>query len=503
MTQETIVIRADASTQIGNGHVMRCLALAQAWQDAGGQVIFAMAMEAPALEARLRAEAMDVAHPLARPGSANDATQTATLAQQASAAWVVVDGYHFGAEYQHAIKEAGLNLLFVDDNGHAGHYYADLILNQNIYAHDRLYASREPYTGLLLGPRYILLRREFLKWQGWQRQIPEVARKVLVTLGGADPDNVTLEVIQALHQVAIDGLEAVVVVGASNPHYEELQSTIRTSPLAIRLERNVTNMPKLMAWAEVAVTGGGSTCWELAFMGLPSIVLVLADNQRPVAERLDAASVALNLGRHEDLSPVKLAQALDQLLATADRRADMAKRGRELVDGRGATKVLTQLRSGMLRFRTVNEDDCKLIWEWANDPEVRAVSFSSEPIPWEQHVQWFTSKLNDPNCIFYIAMDSEGVPVGRVRYDIDGNQAVISVSIDQKFRGQGYGRTAIRLASRELFGASDADVIRAYVKQSNEVSVRAFVNAGFKDMGTTTVCGHQAILLVLRKDELV
>ena len=342
-----LVIRADASTQIGAGHLMRCLALAQAWQDAGGRVVFLMAMETPALEARLRSEGMEVIHLPVQPGSTDDAIRTADFAHQVGADWVVVDGYHFGADYQRIIKDSGLRLLFIDDNGHAGHYSADLVLNQNIHAHEGLYPNREPYTRLLLGTRYVLLRREFLKWRGWKREIPGVARKVLVTMGGSDPDNVTLKVVQALQQVDMDGLEATVVVGGSNPHYEELQSAVQDSRFPIRLESNVTNMPELMAWADVAVSAGGSTSWELAFMGVPTLVVILASNQRPIAERLDAVGVAINLGWCADVSPKEMAQVVMQLLKAPRTRAEMSQRGRRLVDGVGSDRVLQALQRRM------------------------------------------------------------------------------------------------------------------------------------------------------------
>ena len=162
-----------------------------------------------------------------------------------------------------------------------------------------------------------------------------------------------------------------------------------------------------------------------------------------------------------------------------------------------------RLEDRSLRLRPVREDDCRLLWEWANDPEARAVSFSSEPIAWEQHVEWFESKLKDPRCIFYIAMNSDGLPIGQVRYDLDGNEAVISISIDQRFRGKGYGSTIIWLASQKLFEVSDVTVIHAYVRQSNPASARAFVKAGFRNMGMRRIREHQAIHLVLQKDELV
>ncbi|NEP28200.1 UDP-2,4-diacetamido-2,4,6-trideoxy-beta-L-altropyranose hydrolase, partial [Moorena sp. SIO3I6] len=293
-----LIIRANASLKIGTGHVMRCLALAQAWQETGGEAIFILNTEACVLQERLRSQSMEVVHLSVSSGSTEDAKQTASFAHQFGADWVVVDGYHFGADYQRVIKEAGLRLLFIDDYGHAAHYWADLVLNQNVYAHEGLYAKRESYTQLLLGTQYTLLRKEFWPWQGWQRQIPTVARKVLVTLGGADPDNVTLKVIQALQQVKVEGLEAVVVVGGSNPHYQQLQAAVHDSGTAITLKYNVTNMPELMAWADIAIAAGGSTCWELAFMGNPSLVVILAENQRQVAEKLDAFGAAINFGWH-------------------------------------------------------------------------------------------------------------------------------------------------------------------------------------------------------------
>ena len=149
-----LVLRTEASVAIGTGHVMRCLALAQAWGDAGGRVIFAMARTTPAVEERLRNEGFEVARVDTQVGSIADAEETADLAQKRGASWVVVDGYEFGAEYQASLKSRRMKVLFIDDNGHAGRYSADLVLNQNIHASEELYRSRETSTKLLLGPAF-------------------------------------------------------------------------------------------------------------------------------------------------------------------------------------------------------------------------------------------------------------------------------------------------------------------------------------------------------------
>lgn len=338
-----LVFRVDASTKIGMGHAMRCLALAQAWQDMGRQAIFVMANEVPALESRLTSENIDIEHLSGIPGTLEDAKETIRLAHQIETSWIVLDGYHFKAEYQQTLKNAGFKLLVIDDCGYAEHYYADIVLNQNISADENLYFKREPYTQLLLGTRYALLRREFLQWRGWQRETPTVARKILVTLGGSDPDNVTLKVIQALQQVKIGELEAIIVVGGSNPHYEQLEMAVQMSPFPISLKRNATNMPELMAWADVAIAAGGSTNWELAFMGLPSLVIIIADNQKETVDRLEKIGIVVNLGWHQDVKLSALTNAIASFLIKAELQHQMTQLSQELVDGEGSQRVLFSL----------------------------------------------------------------------------------------------------------------------------------------------------------------
>lgn len=338
---ETLLLRADAGVRAGTGHVMRCLALAQAWQDAGGRAVFATVRPCP-LEPRLRAEGCEVEPITAAPGSAADATQTADLARRHGAAWVVLDGYHLGDHCEWVLRDAGLRVLAVDDFGHADHAHADLILNQNLHADEALYPRRGPHTQLLLGTRFVLLRREFLKWRGWERPVPEVARKVLVTLGGSDPDNATATVIDALGRVDIDGLEAVVVVGAANPRSDELSAAAGRTP-GVRVVRNVENMPALMAWADVAVAAGGTTTWELAFMRLPSVTIVVADNQELSARLLAEANLFPTLGRNGSAAATGWTDAIAGYLTDHPARETAVRAARSTVDGWGGRRVVEAL----------------------------------------------------------------------------------------------------------------------------------------------------------------
>jgi UDP-2,4-diacetamido-2,4,6-trideoxy-beta-L-altropyranose hydrolase len=338
--KNTLLIRADAHSGIGTGHVMRCLALAQAWKERGGEAVFASSMLPPKLRARLRSEGLICAHISTSPGSAFDALQTGELAMISDADWVVVDGYHFGSHYQRTVKESGRHLLFLDDNRHAGHYYADLILNQNLHGNDTLYINREPHTRLLLGTDYVLLRSEFRRMKRGVRPIPKTATKLLVTLGGSDPDNVTLEVVKALQKADFSMLKVRVIVGSNYMYYNELLKCASESNTPMQLAINPANMPELMMWADLAISGGGTTCWEMAYLGLPAILLVIAENQRASAEALHKREAFVTLDHKRPFDETEFLETLHRLIFDREHREALSLNASQLVDGQGVFRVL-------------------------------------------------------------------------------------------------------------------------------------------------------------------
>jgi UDP-2,4-diacetamido-2,4,6-trideoxy-beta-L-altropyranose hydrolase len=437
------------------------------------------------------------------PGSPGDAERTRDATRRLGADWLVLDGYHLSREFeQRARSSEGVRLLVVDD-GYAEYSRADLILNQNLHASPELYPSTGPQTRLLLGPRFALLRREFWGWQGRTRSVPEVGRRILVTLGGSDPENVTLKVIRALDRVRVSGIEAVAVLGAANPHRDAVTAAVQRSAMPVELRVDVTDMAELIAWADVAVAAGGTATWERAVLGLPSLVLILAENQRRLAEASEEAGVGRNLGVGAVLDEAAIARTLLELVHDHEARASMARRGPELVDGQGARRVCRLLGDALFTLRPACAGDCRQVWEWANEPQTRAVSFTPDPIPWEQHQHWFAARVSDPGCAFFVALDGAGQkPIGQVRFERDGDEAVISVSLDGPCRGRGYGPVVIRRASWEVFRRWPVGHILAWVRAENEPSRRAFLKAGFRLEGTAAVRGVLAQRLMLRRDEV-
>lgn len=482
----TLVIRADAFSAIGTGHVMRCIALGIAWKSYGGNVYFASHCEGDHLRSRIVKEGfqfIDIHEPHPNP---NDIVAISSLLNDISTSGyrdktiVVLDGYHFDTHYQKSIKLKGYRLLCIDDYGHAAQYCADVILNQNLSADIGLYPNCSPNTIFLLGPSYALLRKEFIRWKNWARVIPNVAKKVLITMGGTDKDNFTLKVIHALNRISIPDLEVTVLLGSTNQHKSEIENTLKSAPFKSQLLVSVDDVAEVMAWADVAIATGGSTSWELAFMGLPSVLVILAENQRPVSEKLESTGISINLGWHNKVKLDSITKVVESIIRDHKARDTMSNSGRSLVNGDGSDEVVRFLMDSHITFRQAREDDCPLIWEWANEAETRSMSFSSKPISWEEHVRWFAERMNDPKHVFFVLLTINDEPVGQVRYAIDGREAVVSMSISSKFRGRGYGNQGIRMTGEELFKNNEIDVIRAHIKPGNLKSVEAFTKAGFR-----------------------
>lgn len=546
----TLLIRADASPRIGTGHVMRCLALAQEWITQGGAVRVVSASITPALVQRLGKEGIPVTHIDGAPGSTADAAATAEHRMKHDGTWVVVDGYQFDGTYQSMLKEEGARMLFLDDYGHCEAYTADLVLNQNIDANPDWYRSRSnpEETRLLMGTRFALLRKEFWSWRSPRRILRDHARRLLVTLGGGDPDNVMATVIQAIEMLALNGqtppdLSVTLVVGGSSLHYDAICKAVEYANTSIQAHRNqpeaealpimlrhdVTEMAALMAEHDLAISAGGSTCWELAFMGLPNAIVVLAENQRGIAKGLDEAGVSVNLGWHADLTAYDLKEALANLLGSDKKRIKMAQAAQHLVDGQGVRRVIDAVQPSYggyydntsnaaetsmgssdtnekatsrkgLTLRAVQESDCRRLWEWANDAEVRKQSYNTGEIPWESHKEWFHRKRTSETCTIYIA-EFEGSPVGQIRFDMEEKGAKVGVATAPDHRGQGHGTLLIQKGTEQFAKeVSSPIVIHAYIKKDNRVSVRAFEKCGYQIHKEENVKGVLSYHLVYTVD---
>lgn len=332
----TLLIRADASREMGTGHVMRCLALAQAWQDKGGNAIFAMAETIPAIRTRLARESFEQAHISAKSGSMGDADLLSEVSSTSNAQWIVVDGHSFGSDYVARLKCHGKKLLVIDDFGTSEHYVADCILNQNFGATEAQYAGRTGGACLLLGPDYALLRREFRSWLGWSRPVCSSTSGLLLTLGGSDPSGLTARVLE---HGGISGFSMKIVLGGGTRPF-----LVPPGNREVEVVANPGDMAKVLANSDISVICAGGTLWECLFMQCATLSYAHDEFQQSILERLQSQGLVRYLGRVKSFDPQTLVEAVRKIASSERHRSEMAAGGRRLVDGRGVERVLQAMQ---------------------------------------------------------------------------------------------------------------------------------------------------------------
>lgn len=343
-----LVVRADATFRIGSGHVMRCLALMQRWRAHGGQTTLLGSIESPVLRERVQQEIGIVAPIDGLAGTDADLEQTTAIVRQLSdrtgrSPALVLDGYSFGAAYQRALQSEVDCMLIIDDIAHQSEYCASVLLNQNIDAEKLIYNCNRT-TRLLLGTRFVLLRDEFLRHRQPVRRVPKQAVRILVTLGGADSGAAATELALAgLQRSGVPFDEVTVLCAASAVQKARLAGAVRAFDLPIRLLNDARSVPEVMAASDLAISAAGSTCWEMAFMGLPAILLTLFDNQAGIARGLHEHGAAMSLGWSADVNVTRLADAIRHLVVDREKRQAMSDVGHRLVDDGGAERVLAAL----------------------------------------------------------------------------------------------------------------------------------------------------------------
>jgi UDP-2,4-diacetamido-2,4,6-trideoxy-beta-L-altropyranose hydrolase len=334
-----VLIRADASAEMGAGHLMRCIALAQALRENAWQPRFAIAHDLPAVRQRLAEENLAASKIAAFPGGSRDAELTLDLAEETGADWTVIDGYQFDAPFQRQLKDTGLRVLCIDDVASCSHYYADAVVNQNIGAANLDYDAREPYTELLLGTSYTLLRTEYLQCGKAARCVPDLARRILITLGGADNSGATEIVLRAVTELEIEGLELVVLISSRHPERRELERLAAAAAHQARVVVDATAIAEYMVWADLAVSAGGGTSWELAYLGVPTLMVILADNQEPSVRELARRGAVVNLGTATSLAVEMVKDSVGRICRDGAKRQRLSVTSGALVDGLGSRRI--------------------------------------------------------------------------------------------------------------------------------------------------------------------
>jgi UDP-2,4-diacetamido-2,4,6-trideoxy-beta-L-altropyranose hydrolase len=246
--------------------------------------------------------------------------------------WVITDHYGINSQYIKEIKKNNLKVLSIDDTAQI-HYYSDIIVNQNIGA-EKLDIKGEDYTNFLLGPKYVILRDELLRRK--EKKIKRNVENLMITLGGTDQHNYTLKILKQLSNIKI---KKIVVIGVLNPHYKKIKDYIKNK-IDFKIIVSPEYMLDLYLKADIAISAGGTTCYELAYFGIPNIIITITENQNNIARSLHEKEVSIYFGDKKSVKLELLKNTLLNLMKNDLMRMKMINNGKKLVDGKGKKRIV-------------------------------------------------------------------------------------------------------------------------------------------------------------------
>jgi UDP-2,4-diacetamido-2,4,6-trideoxy-beta-L-altropyranose hydrolase len=478
------VFRCDASPAIGSGHVVRCSALAQVLAARGWKCRIVALPGTCAAVAGFVSSTIEVIETEA----ADDPATVAKMLPK-PCELLVIDSYRLGRAYEDALGPSVRRRLVIEDLPNRPHH-SELLLDQTFGRTPGEYGDLvPPNTKLLLGADYALVRPAFaaVRRKAVERHLKaEPLATLLVALGGAPTPELLERVLAGVQE---SGLPLRVhVVGPLARH------AMSGRAARVIAHGRGADMPGLMAECDVALGAGGGSAWERCCLGLPSLIVQVADNQKDVAASLAAAGAAVDLGSVSRLSPAAIAQALRALAGDPARRGAMADCAARLCDGLGVRRVCGVLAPRLsgdgrpVTLRPVAQDDARLLFEWQLIPEVRRYANDPRPPTWEGHLAWFRRRIGDALAGPFSVIMLGGRAVGVLRLDSaiperlgpnsnpEREAFLVSILVDPQCQGRGVAAAALA-AGRDLLPQA---VLYAEVLEGNEPSHRLFSNAGYR-----------------------
>ncbi len=556
-----ITFRADASTQIGTGHIMRCLTLADALKEQGacchficreheghlidlvkskGYIVTALPViknlsgqahsynvganspcDSISRDKLVRSEASSLTHApwlgatqdedarqtiAAISAAQNLASQTCSYIVGASLLcdhiqqdqlartetssfsqpdWLIIDHYSLDQTWETLLAPYTKKILVIDDLADRKHH-CHMLLDQNLGKTPAHYQNLVPeHYALLLGPEYALLQSQYTELH--LRTPPRKApiKSILVYFGGSDQYDLTGMTAHAFLQLNRPDILLNVVMGNSYPYKEQLQKLTQTQS-NIKLYQNLPSLATFMLQADLAIGAGGSTSWERCCLGLPAIIITLADNQMSIAQELDQRNLARWLGDAEKINIAAIQQALSQVLKEENDLEAWSQRCLSITQGLGAKTLAGYMslnKHTPLHARLATFADETLLLNWANDQQTRKNSFSSLPITPDQHRHWFHQKLRQPSTSkIYILESEEQLPIGQVRFDWQEEKQAWQVNyvLAPAARGRGLGAKVLKTALQKLNQINNK-IIYGEVLTQNQISANIFRRLGFHE----------------------
>jgi len=484
--------RVDASFQLGSGHVMRCLALARALREEGASCRF-VCRELPGhLGARIAAEGFELALlPADGEAAAMDERGDAEATIEAlrgSVDVLIVDHYALDARWEQALQPHAGKLVAIDDLADRPHV-VQMLIDQNVGRRAEHYAGLVPADcRVLAGPRYAMLREEFRRQREFSLAHRRDAsmRKIVISMGGGDPADATLHALEGLGRAELpDDCLVVVVLGAQATSGARVRAQARRSPWPSAFLHDVKDLASPLAACDLAIGAAGVSALERCCLGLPSLLVVLADNQRAGAQALAERGAAIVLGGPDEIADA-IPGVIQDVLAKDTWRA-MSSAASNVCDGLGLQRVRICIEDLALRpsssheatVRPMRPDDLDAVLSWRNHPDVRRHMYTTHEIGIAEHRAWYERSAADPRRHLLI-VEQAGQPLGFVHF----TEAATDDVADWGFYAvpgapPGTGRRLGAAALDHAFGTLGLRKVRGQALLSNERSQAMHRALGF------------------------
>ncbi len=457
-----VVFRCDASPAIGMGHLMRCLSTAETLAWAGWRVAFAVSGDTATVPA-LKISGYELRE-----------------AGQLSSDWAVFDHYGLGAIEEAAARRFAEGVAAFEDIPGRPHV-ADLLLDPTPERSAHAYSTLVPKTArILTGAAIAQIHPRWRRARaGMAIRRRGAARRIVVSMGATDPSNASARVLFSLRE-SCPGVGVDIVLSSAARHLEALRADLRANEA---LHIDAPDLPELLVAADLAIGAAGSSCFERAMLGLPSIIVQSADNQADLIGAFHRVGAAEAVGIDELDTPA-FGERIRKLAADEERLLVMSQRAAALVDGRGTQRLLVALarddswQADAVRLRLAEREDADWLFALQCQPETRRFSLNPQAPTLEEHNQWMNATLDDAHrllCIIEVRDESAGM----LRLDRSGEGFTVSIAIDAAWRGKGIGSAALRLARRAIRNRD----LYATVLPENTISHALFRAAGYVASG--------------------
>jgi len=464
-----VFIFTEGGENIGFGHITRCLALAEAFEEKGVIPEFFVHGDKSA-EFLLKGKKYRIIDWIKR--------QQYVLNLINSQDLTIVDSYISDSSFYENLSRKRSGSLYIDDNARIP-YPCGYVVNGNIYG-EKLKYKRKQNSRYLLGPRYAILRKSF--WGAMKYRIRKKINNILITFGGADPKNLTPKVLESIIDNYPD-IHKRILIGPGFKNIKQIQRVADKKTHCI-YNPDVKKIKKIMMLSDICISAGGQTLYELARIGIPTIAVAVGENQFNNVKEWERTGIIKYAGKWKDKSIVsKILQGFESYIPY-EKRVVCQDKGAGVIDGKGAKRICKFILDRLeIKMRKCRDADCYDLWKWRNHPDIRRMCFNSKKITYKEHKRWFKKSKEDKNATIYIAENTGGEKLGQVRFNLSQNKdglAYININLNPIFIGRGLGCEIIKLATQQFIKSNKKvkDVF-AEILSTNEASKRSFKKARF------------------------